>query len=944
MRRSPVSAWMHSRNYGRALASRAARYSARYYRIIIAIVLSTLLILEARHAHPLLVWGTWGGITLYTIYLLVRLHMSDRWTARYYAPLVQFARAQIGIAGFTFLLFCYAAAREQNLLWILYILALMIVSEHCSTSAMLMTVGWIGILLIGLGYVGRGGTLSDYLYFSAEFTRAVLEALVILLLGFLLHYLVRNVGARDTTIARYRKMLDHLASNIRSLHDPRTARTLVLNLLQTTHSASCGTIWIPDVEGERLILAACARVEDTPHPDCPAAHTGFGFSIPLTDERLPACVARTQRRHFASRADHPPRQLEDAIAAPRPFLPHARLELGIPIPDFRPHRAASRAVLCLAFERRMSHDEMRQEYHTFCEMVHHLTPVLYYASLLEQYQALQRLGQMVTHSLDHDHVLNTLLELVTDVFGFDFATVSLVDQDEGVIRTVCGRNADWTAIHSLDGNDIQADVIRTGETEILTGWDERFDRRIWEKFDHQDVVRVFVPMTVADPVTGSEERIGTLEAGYRSHRGSYTEPITREQVNLLHPFVDQAAAAVANAHLYNQIRAKAKALTALHHGGQAIQSAVWQFKRLLEEIGRRAQQVLGADIVSLFEYDEDRHRADLTFIGGDVWGKGAPSPRLDEGNILDAIIEKRGSFYFADAQNEALLVEYGDADGHRRRTFTQRQKIASFAGVPLLSGEELLGIMCVNYRTRNHFSQDQRRLIELFAQQATTALESAHLRKKEQKLIVARERTAFSRELHHSVSHDLFAVALKARTVLQHPDVRDADVIQDMNDILETAERANRQVGYLISEFSTLDLTGENFCSVIRESVARIRRYYDIDIDLCCDGGSELDLSPQMHFALSRIVKEALNNTIHHSRCRHIKISCILRREEQELLLEITDDGVGFDLQRALNKEGKFGLGNMQEYARSVGCRLELYSAPKQGTRISACVPLNTSL
>lgn len=694
MSKTSASHWMQTSNYGRALASRASRYSARHYRIIIATLLCALLILETFHAPLLLGIVTVIGILLYLIYLLVRLYLPERWQHRYYVSRFQFIRAQVGIAGLTVLLFSYAHFAQSNDLWILYILGLMIISEHCSTSALLLTMGWIGLLLIGIGYVSHGASLLDYLSLSPHFMSALLRALAIFLLGFLLHYLVRNVGARDTTIHRYRKVLDNLALNIRSLKDPVMSRKVVLDTIQALHGAHCAMLWTFDSKGERLILAACTKRDEAQVNGCPAVCSTPGkFSIPIDDERLPACVARTQQNHFASRADKPPSQLDDALAASQPFLAHARLELGIPIADFKPRKPASQAILCLAFDRLMSHDEMRQAYDALCEIAQHLTPILYYASLLEQHQALQRAVQTVTHSLDRQRVLKTLLELMTDGFGFDFATVSLVDPDREVIQSVCGVNADWVsvAVHTLDSDDIQADVIRTGQTEILTGWDERFDKNIWERFGHKNMVRIFMPLAVMDPVTGERENIGTLEAGYHHRPGEECqEHVIREQAHLLQPFVDQAAVAVVNARLYEQMSAKAEALTALHHGGQAIQSAVGNLSALLEQIGRSAEHVLGADIVMLFGYNEKDRKAELLFIGGDVRGKGSPDPRLGEGNILDAIIQQRRSFYFSDAQEEELLVGYGGADGHRHRTFTQRQGVLSFAGVPLRHGDALV--------------------------------------------------------------------------------------------------------------------------------------------------------------------------------------------------------------------------------------------------------------
>jgi hypothetical protein len=246
MRRSSSSRWMQSPNYGRAIASRAARYSARYYRVIIAVLVVILLALEALCAPLLLRALTAGGVALYLAYVAGRLLLPARWMPRYYTCRMQFLRAQAGIASLTLLLAGYAWSRQPTSLWVLYLLTLMIIGEHCGTLPLLFAVGEVGLLLIGLGYLGSGGPLAVYLRFSPPLAAALLRALAILLLSFLLHYLMRNVEARDTTIRRYQEMLDTLAVNIRSLHDPQAVRTLVLNALQATRAASCGAIWALD--------------------------------------------------------------------------------------------------------------------------------------------------------------------------------------------------------------------------------------------------------------------------------------------------------------------------------------------------------------------------------------------------------------------------------------------------------------------------------------------------------------------------------------------------------------------------------------------------------------------------------------------------------------------------------------------------------------------------
>jgi signal transduction histidine kinase len=82
---------------------------------------------------------------------------------------------------------------------------------------------------------------------------------------------------------------------------------------------------------------------------------------------------------------------------------------------------------------------------------------------------------------------------------------------------------------------------------------------------------------------------------------------------------------------------------------------------------------------------------------------------------------------------------------------------------------------------------------------------------------------------------------------------------------------------------------------------------------------------------LYRISLEALNNALKHAQANNIKVH--LHLDEHEAILEITDDGIGFDLASA-REGGGIGISAMEERAADLGGRLTVDSAPGSGTRI----------
>jgi GAF domain-containing protein len=109
-----------------------------------------------------------------------------------------------------------------------------------------------------------------------------------------------------------------------------------------------------------------------------------------------------------------------------------------------------------------------------------------------------------------DDLLEELLGMIVNELQFEFAALQLVNWEQKSIETVDGINAPWgaEAKHALDSNDIQAAVVRSRRTEVISGFDARFDKAIYDRYGHERLVRTFVPIIARGTV------LGTVEAGY----------------------------------------------------------------------------------------------------------------------------------------------------------------------------------------------------------------------------------------------------------------------------------------------------------------------------------------------------------------------------------------------------------------------------------------------
>ncbi|MGA7989657.1 MAG: sensor histidine kinase [Candidatus Dormiibacterota bacterium] len=101
-------------------------------------------------------------------------------------------------------------------------------------------------------------------------------------------------------------------------------------------------------------------------------------------------------------------------------------------------------------------------------------------------------------------------------------------------------------------------------------------------------------------------------------------------------------------------------------------------------------------------------------------------------------------------------------------------------------------------------------------------------------------------------------------------------------------------------------------------------------------------LSPTAEVALLRIGQEALSNAARHGHPEHVDVE--LRAHRQELVLSVTDDGVGFDPAATAPREDCFGLDGMAERARNAGGTLTIVSSPGRGTTVTTRLPLSETV
>lgn len=198
--------------------------------------------------------------------------------------------------------------------------------------------------------------------------------------------------------------------------------------------------------------------------------------------------------------------------------------------------------------------------------------------------------------------------------------------------------------------------------------------------------------------------------------------------------------------------------------------------------------------------------------------------------------------------------------------------------------------------------------------------------------VVLEERKFLSRELHDSVSQALFGIVLgtqAALNALEKPErAREA-----LDYVLSLAESGLAEMRALILELRPESLDSEGLLGSLTRQIKALTRRYQLTMNL--DLGPEPDLPLTLKHECYRVAMEAMNNVIKHARATTLGLR--VQMEGDRLVLEVSDDGVGFE--PAEVPVSRVGLQSMRERVAGTGGEMEIATRPGEGTRVRASFP-----
>ena len=310
----------------------------------------------------------------------------------------------------------------------------------------------------------------------------------------------------------------------------------------------------------------------------------------------------------------------------------------------------------------------------------------------------------------------------------------------------------------------------------------------------------------------------------------------------------------------------------------------------------------------------------------------------------------------AQSGKAVLLEDISVAPEAARRDLISMEGLKAFFSIPIQSKDNILGVMNVTSHQPRKFTKEDKHFLHTIGDLLGVGIATAKLyeqlslsresyRQLARQTLVAQEegRKWLARELHDGTSQSLSGMALQLQALVdtaKKSGLPDTEFIARLIKVHDLTVQVHTEISRLIANLHPPLLDTLGLVPAIRQHAESSLRHLDINVSVEARGRVR-SLLPEAEIELFRFAQGAIANIAQHSRAKNATI--YLEYQDDELLLQITDDGQGFDISQIMHIEesgrGR-GIFSMRERIKILDGTMTAESQLGQGTTIRARVPI----
>jgi signal transduction histidine kinase len=269
--------------------------------------------------------------------------------------------------------------------------------------------------------------------------------------------------------------------------------------------------------------------------------------------------------------------------------------------------------------------------------------------------------------------------------------------------------------------------------------------------------------------------------------------------------------------------------------------------------------------------------------------------------------------------------------------------------IPLSTGLDTYGVLLFAHPDDEYFVPDRREVLDIIGNQAVVAIQNARLyhdlelEKERMTEIQEEARRKLARDLHDGPTQSVAALAMRVNFARRLIDRDARAAAEELFKVEDLARRATKEIRHMLFTLRPLVLESQGLIAALESMAEKMKETYDQNVVIEANPEIVAQVETGKQGVIFYIAEEAVNNARKHAQAAHVWVR--LKEAAQDLaLLEIEDDGVGFDLEAVdatYDHRGSLGMVNMRERTELLNGLLQMDSAEGRGTRIRVIIPLS---
>ncbi len=542
--------------------------------------------------------------------------------------------------------------------------------------------------------------------------------------------------------------------------------------------------------------------------------------------------------------------------------------------------------------------------------------------------ALHRASLELVRDLSLDVVLERIVNLAREQAGARYAALGVQDAEGKLVRFISvGMTAGEARqiAHPPIGLGLIGAIAREKRTIRIP--DIALDKRSVGFPPNHPHMTSFLGV----PIISGNQLLGQI---YLTDKEDYTE-FSRDDERVIETLAAYAAVAIVNARMYEDLVTRDQSLSQrnrdlklLNDIGEMLANT-FEIDQILENILDHVMAYLDVEAGEIFLTEEDGSSLRLAVHRGEApeafWTK--DQFRLGEGFI--GLVAESG---------KPIVTNHLDQDARFLRTEVVNSGFQCLACIPMLAHGNVVGVMEVATRHIQPLETRELSLLTSIGTWAGTAIENVRLNLQGRRLAVLEERERIGMDLHDGIIQSIYAVGLALDYARLEVETNPDKALVKVEQAIEGLNSTIRDIRTYIMDLRPRQFRGENLVDSLQRLIDETRTNTRLEISLSGPANGAVVLPTATATAFFHICQEALANVAKHAQAQRVRVN--LWTTSERAMLEVNDDGLGFDLS-SMNLALGHGLANMHTRAHKMGGDIEITSEPGKGTSVLAWIPLS---